>query len=202
MRKHTDTRQALIDQGLKALLTNGYDGVGLGAILAAAQVPKGSFYHFFASKEDFAVAILDAYERHYIGLRASILGDHAASPFRRLEAYFDELERIHAGEQPLGGCLFGVLAQTAGARSPAFRARLAAIFAEWARRLHALLVEAKAEGEIEADLDVAEAAAFIIEAYEGALVRMKVDGGSAAFARFKRFALGSLRARPLVRGAP
>ena len=118
MKKANDTRTSLIDQGLKALVTNGYDGVGLGEILTAAAVPKGSFYYFFKSKEDFALAVLDAYERHYVELRESIFGDSSQSPLQRLRAYFDELERIHLSEMPLGGCLFGVLAQAVSVRSP------------------------------------------------------------------------------------
>src|SRR5271163_2415989 len=63
-----DTRKVLIDEGLKALLANGYDGVGIGPVLAAAGVPKGSFYHFFRSKEEFACAVLDAYAERYLRL--------------------------------------------------------------------------------------------------------------------------------------
>ena len=192
MKTSIDSRVSLIDQGLKALVTHGYDGVGLGAILAAADVPKGSFYHFFKSKEDFAVAVLEAYERHYVELRESILGDSSQSPMQRLRDYFDELERIHLSETPLGGCLFGVLAQTVSLRSPEFRARLAAVFSTWDAQLQRLLAEAQAADELDPRLDTRDVAAFLIEAYEGALIRMKVDGGSAAFDRFRRFALGSL----------
>ena len=192
MKKPNDTRRSLIDQGLKALIVNGYDGVGLGAVLDAAEVPKGSFYHFFKSKEDFALAVLDAYERHYVELRESILGNRSQSPLQRLRDYFDELERIHLSEMPLGGCLYGVLAQTASVRSPRFKAKLVAVFATWDAQLQRLLTEAQSAGEIDAALDPKEVAAFLIEAYEGALIRMKVDGGSAAFDRFRRYALGSL----------
>ena len=197
MKKPNETRASLIDQGLKALITNGYDGAGLGAILKAADVPKGSFYYFFKSKEDFALAVLDAYERHYVELRESILGDLSQSPLQRLRDYFDELERIHLGETPLGGCLYGVLAQTVSVRSPDFRARLVAVFATWDAQLQRLLAEAQVAGEIDPQLDPKDVAAFLIEAYEGALIRMKVDGGSAAFDRFRRFALGSIsRSQP------
>src|SRR5271163_278431 len=108
MKNEIDTRTSLINEGLKVLITNGYDGVGLGAILEAAGVPKGSFYYFFKSKEDFAGAVIDAYERHYAGLRETILGDKSQSALQRLRDYFDELEHIHLGETPLGGCLYGV----------------------------------------------------------------------------------------------
>ena len=186
------TRASLIREGLKVMITNGYDGVGLGAILDAAGVPKGSFYHFFSSKEEFAGEVINAYDRHYIELRDELLGDRSQSPLQRLANYFDELERIHREETPLGGCLYGVLAQTVAVRSPAFRDKLAAVFATWNAQLKRLLDEAKAAGEVAPRLDTQDAAAFLIEAYEGALIRMKVDGDFAAFRRFRLFALGSL----------
>ena len=155
-----DARTALIGEGLRALLANGYDGVGLAAILGAAGVPKGSFYHFFRSKEDFAGAVLDAYEQHYIELRQSILGDVTQSPLARLRSYF------------------------------------ATVFATWDAQFERVLIAAQAAGEMDPQLNPRAAAAFLIEAYEGALIRMKVDGGSAAFERFRTFALG-----PLSRGS-
>lgn len=191
MKANSNSRHALITEGLKSLIVNGYDGVGINAILEGAGVPKGSFYHFFKSKEDFVLAVLDAYERHYVELRNAILGDTKKSPMQRLHDYFDEVERIHLAETPLSGCLYGVLAQTLEARSPDFRGRLAKAFSQWEAQLECLLHEAQKLGEIDACHDPKEAAAFLIDAYEGALIRMKVDGGS-AFGRFRQFALAPL----------
>ena len=205
MRNGAGTRAALIEEGLKVLLTNGYDGVGLAGILGAAGVLKGSFYHFFRSKEDFVGAVLDAYEQHSIALGRSILGAETRSPMERLRAYFDALECVHGAQRPLGGCLYGVLAQTAAGRTPALRARLAAVFAAWNAQFEGVLIEAQAAGEVDPTLDPKAAAAFLIEAYEGALIRMKVEDGSNAFEHFKTFALGSLSVtRPRLRdaGAP
>ena len=192
MKKASDTRTLLIEEGLKVLLTRGCDGVGLAEILDAAGVFKGSFYHFFRSKEDFVGAVLDAYEQQSIALCRSILGAVTRSPIARLRAYFDELERVHGAEKPFGGCLCGVLAQTAANRTPARRARLAAVFATWDAEFEGVLMEAQAVGEVDPGLDPKAVAAFLIEAYQGALIRMKVEDGSKAFQHFRTFALGSL----------
>ena len=196
MNHDSDARALLIKAGLQALTTHGYDGVGLGAILRTASVPKGSFYYYFKSKEDFAGAVLDAYEQHYIEMRRVILADTSRSPLQRLKDYFDELERIHVSEIPLGGCLYGVLAQTVAVRSPEFRDKLSAVFATWDGQLQGLIEQAQAAGEVDRHFDAQDAASFLIEAYEGALIRMKVDGGAAAFDRFRRFALGALTPKP------
>lgn len=190
--KNNPTRDRLIAEGLKALILKGFDGIGLNAVLTSAGVPKGSFYYFFKSKEEFAGAVLDAYERHYVNMREEIFKDTSRSPLQRLRDYFDAAERLHLAEAPLGGCLYGVLSQTAAARSPEFRARLARVFCTWEGQLRRLLEEGQATGEVDPSLDATEAAAFLIDCYEGTLVRMKVDGDRNSFRRFRRLAIEPL----------
>jgi TetR/AcrR family transcriptional repressor of nem operon len=190
--KDSPTRDRLVAEGLKSMILNGFDGVGLNAILHAAAVPKGSFYYFFKSKEEFAGAVLDAYERHYVDWRNEFFQDASCSPLQRLRNYFDAVEHHHLAEAPLGGCLFGVLSQVAAARSPEFRARLARMFSRWEGQLRGLLEEAQAIGEVDPSVDAKDAAAFLIDCYEGMLVRMKVDGNRNSFRRFWRLALEPL----------
>lgn len=192
--RESPTRKVLISEGLKALLAHGYDGVGIGTVLAAAGVPKGSFYHFFRSKEDFACALLDAYEAHYAQSRDEILDDPTHPPLTRLRLYFEaRLEEVEAGPSH-GGCLYGVLSQTAATRGPELRQKLSDCFDKWQQGLTAVLEEARDGGDLPRDLDTAAAAAFLIEAYEGAMVRMKADQTPAALDRFRRFALEPLLA--------
>jgi TetR/AcrR family transcriptional repressor of nem operon len=190
LEKNNPTRDRLIAEGLKSLILKGFDGIGLNAILHSAGVPKGSFYYFFKSKEEFAIAVLDAYERQAIYLH--YFTDTSCSPLQRLRNYFDAVERLHLAEAPLAGCLYGVLSQTAAARSPEIRAKLAKVFSTWEGQLRRLLEEAQAIGEVDPNLDAKNAAAFLIDCYEGTLVRMKVDGDRNSFRRFRRFALEPL----------
>ena len=190
--KNSSTRDRLIAEGIKSLVLHGFEGIGLNAILHAAGVPKGSFYYFFKSKEDFARAVLDAYERDADDRQNAIFKDTSRSPLQRLRDYFDAIGRDHLAEAPLGGCLFGVLSQTAAARSPEFKARLAQVFSTWEAELAELLEEAKSIGEVDPGLDTKEAAAFLIDCYEGMLVRLKVDGDRNSLRRFQRLALEPL----------
>lgn len=190
--KNNSTRDRLIAEGIKSLVLHGFEGIGLNAILHAAGVPKGSFYYFFKSKEDFARAVLDAYERDADDRQNRIFKDTSRSPLQRLRDYFDAIGRDHLAEAPLGGCLFGVLSQTAAARSPEFKARLAQVFSTWEAELAELLEEAKSIGEVDPGLDAKEAAAFLIDCYEGMLVRLKVDGDRNSLRRFQRLALEPL----------
>lgn len=201
IQKDSPTRDRLIRAGLKSMILNGFDGIGLNAVLQAAGVPKGSFYYFFKSKEDFARAVMDVYERDAEERLNGILEDKSRSPLQRLRDYFDAIGREHLAEAPLAGCLFGVLSQTAAARSPEFRARLAQVFATWEAELAVVLEEAKSVGEVDPNLNAKEAAAFLIDCHEGVLVRMKADGDRNSFRRFQRMALGSLGIGPSRQGA-
>jgi len=187
-----ETRKVLIKAGLKVLLANGYDGAGLGPILAEAGVPKGSFYHFFPSKEAFTCAVLEAYSTRYRESLVALLTAPGQPPRQRLENYFAALERELRGEQPLGGCLYGVMAQSLADRSPALRETLQRCFALWQSNLRAVLQEAEDATALAPGITADAAAAFLIDAYEGALLRMKVEDSFAPYERFKDLGLRRL----------
>jgi TetR/AcrR family transcriptional repressor of nem operon len=160
--------------------------------LAEAGVPKGSFYNFFSSKEAFGCAVLEAYAEHYRRNLAVLLADTTQGPRQRLETYFAALEQELRREQPLGGCLYGVVAQTHATRSPALRATLQRCFALWEFNLRRVLSEAEAACALAPGVAADAAAAFLIEAYEGALVRMKAEDSFEPFERFKEYGLRRL----------
>ncbi|MFC4350118.1 TetR family transcriptional regulator C-terminal domain-containing protein [Fodinicurvata halophila] len=191
----TNTRELLIDEGLKALLAGGYDGTGIGPVLKAAGVPKGSFYHFFDSKEAFALAVLDAYAEHYGRARREILHDRSRSPLERLRRYFTYMSELLARED-FGGCLFGNLALASATRSPAFRERLQKGFRAWQSDLTDVLQDSQAAGEIAEDLEPEETAAFLIDAYEGALLRAKSEGDTIPLERFVHLTLTRVLSPP------
>jgi TetR/AcrR family transcriptional regulator, transcriptional repressor for nem operon len=166
------------------MLTQGYDGAGIGPILQQAGVPKGSFYHHFASKDDFAAAVIETYAAHYEAMRAQRFADTALSPLARLSGHFEALAAEMADAFPHGGCLYGMLAQTAALRSPIIRETLLRAFQAWEAGLVRLLAEAQAAGEIAPGADLREIAVSVIDAYEGAIVRVKTEGDLAAFDRF------------------
>ena len=187
-----NTRELLIQEGLKSFLVYGYDGVGIGPVLSAVNVPKGSFYHFFRSKEDFAIAVLEAYVARYASFREALQTDTTRRPLSRLRSHFDALEKELVADFPAGGCLYGVLSQTITTLGPILRKRLQESFQIWQQSILHVLLEAQDGGELDSAIDAEEAAAFLIDAYEGALIRMKSEGVASTFSRFKKFALEPL----------
>ena len=83
------TRERTLDVGLRMLLRHGYNDLGVQAVLEEAGIPKGSFYHHFASKEDFALQVVDRYMNEvHRGLEAS-LGDRSLAPVDRVRRFFE-----------------------------------------------------------------------------------------------------------------
>lgn len=103
--KAIDTRQQIIDVAKKIILGKGFSAVGLNEILIAANVPKGSFYHYFASKEAFGKAMLEDYFNDYIGTVKAVLQDANLSHAERLSAYFSHWLSTQLSDTTQDKCL-------------------------------------------------------------------------------------------------
>lgn len=179
------TYDKLIATGLAALMQKGYDGVGIGPVLAEAGVPKGSFYHYFSSKDDFVTAVIAAYETQCRALRDRMFADQSQPALARLDGYFAALQDELAAELPGGGCLYGILTQSLAPRGAALRQRLAEAFGGWQAALASLIAEARDAGELPAAVDPAAAAAVTVDLYEGAVLRAKAQSSITPFAEFR-----------------
>ena len=86
--RHDNTRQHILDTGLGIFAGKGFASVGLNELLKAAGVPKGSFYHYFESKEDYGKALLEDYFGRYLADIDSLFAAEAASGHERLMRYW------------------------------------------------------------------------------------------------------------------
>ena len=103
--KAIDTRQQIIDVAKNIILGKGFSAVGLNEILTAANVPKGSFYHYFASKEAFGKAMLEDYFNDYIDTVKAVLQDANLSHAERLHAYFSHWSSTQLSDTTQDKCL-------------------------------------------------------------------------------------------------
>jgi TetR/AcrR family transcriptional repressor of nem operon len=167
------SRRKLLETGLAQFHANGYAATGVDLISKAAKVPKGSFYNHFGSKEAFGAEVVDTYsERHMAKLR-QFLHDERVSPLTRLQSYFDE--RIATFEK-LGcrrGCMMGNLSLETSDRNEVLRRHLAQHFETWAGLIAQCIAEAQARGEIGTKTNPRLLADFVLNSWEGALLRMK-----------------------------
>lgn len=143
-------------------------------MLQEVGVPKGSFYHFFDSKEDFGLEIINRDAVLHQQTVEQYLGDTTLSPISRLKKYFEdklsEFESLHYRE----GCLLGNLSQEMADQNERFRIRLQESMVQWRDRLTQCLQEAQAAGEISLEWDARELAEYCLNSWEGALLQMKV----------------------------
>jgi TetR/AcrR family transcriptional repressor of nem operon len=191
---YRDTRGALISAGLRDMLRGGYDSVGIAGVLSRTGVPKGSFYHYFDSKEAFACAIVEAYDERWRAVRQVNFGRVDLLPLERLDAHFRELENDVREQDGLGGCLLGNLSQLMALRSEPLRHAIESAFEAWQADLVGVLQAARHAGELCPAADPDELAAVVIEAYEGALLRAKAQASLAPLERFRRTSLKRLLA--------
>ena len=187
-----DVRRRLLVAGLDLVHAHGFAASGVKDITDAAGVPKGSFYAYFASKEAFAAAIL---EHYWSDIEARLLPILAAvgPPQERIVRFFHALADEHEAGDFLLGCLIGNLSLELGGTSAPVRAELVRILSRWDEALTACVQSGQAgSGEIRKDLDAAQLAASLIEAWEGAALRGKVTRSRTPYERFEAITVPAL----------
>jgi len=163
-------KQQIVEAGLAELHARGYAACSVEGITKAAGVPKGSFYNHFASKEDFAVEAV----RRYFDVAGWPTSFTETSPLARLRAGFTALYQGVRVREFSRGCMWGNLANEVADHSPAIRGELAEGLDAWSAIVTELVAEAQRAGEIGAGLDPAAVGRFIVNAWEGALMRSRV----------------------------
>ena len=156
-------------------MEKGFNNTGIQEVLSAVNVPKGSFYHYFKSKEDFGICVLEHYAEASIEMTRSVLGDTNISPLQRLKNFFDFSRQKMAANQYCGGCLFGNLSQEMGDQSPAFETLLEKKWQLMRVGFMNCIEEGRNLGEIPPGLPAEVLADFMINSWQGALLRMKVS---------------------------
>ncbi|WP_336486967.1 TetR/AcrR family transcriptional regulator [Methylobacterium nigriterrae] len=173
--RYGETREALIRAGVAALSEKGFSATGLDEILRGVGVPKGSFYHYFASKDAFGAILIDAYATYFAGRLERAFRDDGTSPLRRLRGFVDEARAGMARHDFRRGCVVGNLGQEMGALPEHFRGQLRDVLGDWQARTARLLRAAQAAGEIGPHHDCERLAAFFWIGWEGAVLRAKLE---------------------------
>ncbi len=169
------TKQRLIEVGMPMLLKHGYNDLGMQALLQAAQIPKGSFYHHFVDKEDFALQVIDAYMQQVHLVLDATLSDERRAPLDRVRGFFEQVRESYRQEGYMG-CLLGGLGQELSGVSEVFQQKVARCFREIAARLAGCLDEAKRRGDVPRDSDTRRMADLLVDCWEGAALRSRLVG--------------------------
>lgn len=169
-----DTRNDIISAGINLIYGQGFNATGLDSILKEAGVPKGSFYHYFKSKEEFGLAVIEYFAERFEQRLETFLEDEEVTPLNRIRNFLESgLARV-TQNHCTKGCLIGNLGQEMADLNERFRSRLEEVFGMWRERFAACLNEAQKQGELSGNMDTYVVAGFILSGWEGAILRAKV----------------------------
>lgn len=142
----TVTKNTLLETGMRIMSEKGYSNTGIQEVLDAADVPKGSFYYYFDSKEDFALQIIGYFEALGDELMDRCFEDHKLTAVEKLKLYCQEKKKLLEMDQCRKGCLIGNLSQEMSDQSEALRARLEEALTRSRNRLARCIKEGQEKG--------------------------------------------------------
>ena len=163
-------RDRLLKQGTRSFYALGFHGTTVDAILESADVPKGSFYHHFGSKESFARAVLEQYMQFQLDLLARWAERDDVTTSQKVEGYFDEIVSIFVRSEFGRACLAGKFSAELAASSESFRAQLNDDFRRWTTALAALLSQGQDHGDIRTDRTAEDLATTVLALVQGGFV--------------------------------
>ena len=140
-----NTKAELLDHGVQLLLDRGYHSTGIQEVLKAAEVPKGSFYHHFGSKEDFGLQVAEQYADAGYALLDAMLNDQSKPALERVRSFFEQIFEDWSSGDCRHGCLLGNLGQELADVNEPFRLFIAATMDRWTERIARCLAEAQQE---------------------------------------------------------
>jgi len=180
------TRQSIIRHGAFLVHSKGYNNTGLSDILKAAGVPKGSFYFYFKSKDDFGLALVDYYWEFIQRMAETYCSDSSIPPLERLAGFMDAYHGLFETMGLRGGCPIGNLMQEMSDLSEDFRDKVGDVYLRMKGFIAQLLEDACERGDISAFIEPESTAQFILNSWEGAIMHMKLSKSKEPLELFKQ----------------
>jgi len=168
-----DVRTALLDVGMDMMFEKGYTNTGIQEVLSALKVPKGSFYHYFDSKESYAVEIIRQFDQSYSANLMRILRNPKESPLQRLRSYCDSTLALLESQNCRRGCLIGNLSQEMSDQSDVLRKELYGVMMKWRQMFATCIEEGQGVGEITRIRPADALAELFLCGWSGAVMRAK-----------------------------
>ncbi len=172
--KHEIKADYLLEKGMEIIWSKGYNGTSVNDIVKAADVPKGSFYFYFDSKEDFAIKALDKYFTTQVTPALVILRDKSFSAKQRLINFYEyRIEVVKKELECKNGCMACNLSNEMAEHNENIREAVLEKHDTIKAEIITVAIEAQKQGEIDASIDVVNMVDFIEDAGKGAMTTMK-----------------------------
>lgn len=176
-----------LETGVKILSQKGYHNLGLREFLENAEIPSGSFYYYFKSKEDFAGKVLEHYGDKVAAYFTMRLLESDIPYIKRLETIFnEELERLDATECK-EGCMVGSLSSEIAGQNEVIQKIADSNYKKWQSIFERFFAEGQENGAFSKDFNASEMAVFFLTSRQGVMTRMKASGKDEAYRLFRSF---------------
>ena len=170
----TDTRRIILDTAQQIMARKGYSAVGINEELAGAGVPKGSFYHYFTSKDAFGEAILKDYFADYLADMDRVLAPSGQSSAERLMAYWEQWRQTQSVEECQGKCLAVKLGAEVADLSESMRLALKEGTSAIVDRIERTITSGLEDGSLSVDGEARDVAQTLYDMWLGASVMAKI----------------------------
>ena len=190
---NSETREALVRSGVEILTEKGFSAAGLDEILKKVSVPKGSFYHYFDSKEAFGHELIAHYDQFFARKLDSFLLNEDLKPLDRIQAFVDDAAASMQRFDFRRGCLVGNLGQEMSTLPESYRELLKQVFEHWQGKFETCLKLAKETGYLSPQTDCKQLALTFWIGWEGAVLRSKLEQSPEPLHIFATFFLSNLR---------
>ena len=168
-----DNRNRALEIGIKILSHKGYHNLGLREVLEQANIPSGSFYYYFKSKEDFALKALEHYTDYVIEFYRSKLFTKDISYNKRLKSLFEAETEWLLSEDCKIGCMIGDLSSEMAGQIDSAQSTLESSYEKFQSIVERFLMEGQEDGAFSMDMKPQEMAMFFLSSRQGALARVK-----------------------------
>lgn len=182
------TRNAILEAAMKQFIERGFSACSVEDITRAARVPKGSFYNHFKSKQSLAAEIVTEYGKGTTD--RSVLTNPRVPPLARLRKHFAALNKYFSSCKD--GCLVGKFMAEVSVDTPQIRESLRRVLSVWGTQLSSAIAEGQRQGSIRKDLPADDLAAFLIDSYEGSILRTRLEKSPRALKSFAKVVFSSI----------
>ena len=169
------TRKELLDRGVSLFTAQGYHATGIQEIVDRTGIPKGSFYNYFKSKEDFGADVVRHWCAQTVEYMDEQLNGSQEDAYSTLAQFFQQEIQRHQ-EARFVGCMCGNLGAELGNTKRLVQKAMIAGMQAIRQRFADVLQRGQKDGTIRNDFSPEELASFVLDAYEGAVLRMKIEG--------------------------
>ncbi|GJM14775.1 MAG: TetR family transcriptional regulator [Thermodesulfobacteriota bacterium] len=179
-------RNKLLDQGVVMFMEQGYHGTGIQEVVDKVGIPKGSFYNYFKSKEDFGSKAIIHYSDQFKEFLISILEVSKKDTLKSLNQFFDQLTKLFDDKNCRDGCLIGNFAAEISDSSIVGRETMQKCISEWKDIFKKIMIRGQEKKVVRDDISADELADFLLNFLEGSLIRMKIESDTNPLKQMKR----------------